>query len=127
MLLAIAYGTTRFVFLAAGLAFKIGRGRRGLECNQRELSVWRNATPERRQMLCPIVGSLPFGMLVIQIRAVPITEDEARTLRETYSFPDWNYIPGEPHGDPTEPKASDWGRLNGRLVAVDYGMRSGWE
>ncbi len=31
----------------------------------------------------------------------------------------WDYIPG---GDPwpCEPKAADWGRLGGRIVAVDY-------
>ena len=31
-------------------------------------------------------------------------------------------MPGE-DGDPFEPKASDWGRINGRLVALDYSIQ----
>jgi hypothetical protein len=40
-------------------------------------------------------------------------------LLDTDGFPDWDYMPGE-DGDPFESKASDWGQINGRLVALDY-------
>jgi hypothetical protein len=32
---------------------------------------------------------------------------------------EWEYTPGE-DGHPFEPKAADWGRYDGRIVAVDY-------
>jgi hypothetical protein len=35
--------------------------------------------------------------------------------------PDWDAMPGE-DGSPFEPKASDWGRIDGRLVALDYSI-----
>jgi hypothetical protein len=78
-------------------------------------------------MLCPVIANLLFDWVILQQRACPISEEHAQILRETMGFPDWDYRPGEPHGDPTEPKASDWGWLNGTLVAIDYGMRSGWD
>jgi hypothetical protein len=51
--------------------------------------------------------------------AVPLTETEKDGLIDSDGFPDWDYMPGE-DGEPFEYKASDWGRLDGRLVAVDY-------
>jgi hypothetical protein len=33
----------------------------------------------------------------------------------------WDYMPGE-HSCPFEPKASDWGWLEGRMVALDYSI-----
>jgi hypothetical protein len=38
---------------------------------------------------------------------------------DSSGFPDWDYMPGDDN-DPFEPKASDWRRINGRLVALDY-------
>ena len=78
-------------------------------------------------MLCPVIGYLPLGLLVIQARAAPMSEEDARQRRETMGFPSWNYMPGEAHGDPTEGKATDWGYIDGRAVAVDYGMHSEWD
>lgn len=109
------------------IALKFGRGLRGWRCNKIERSLWINSSDERRAMLCPVIGSLLFGWVIIQRRAMPISEEHARHLRETHGFPQWNYRPGEAHGDPTESKASDWGCLDGKLVAVDYGIRSGWD
>jgi hypothetical protein len=37
----------------------------------------------------------------------------------TKGFPDWDYKPGDDE-HPFEWKRSDWGWLNGRLVALDY-------
>ena len=49
-------------------------------------------------------------------RAIPMTEDQRDALHE---FPVWDYAPGGPER-PFENKASDWGYLDGRLVALDY-------
>ena len=71
-------------------------------------------------MLRPVLARLPFGLAVVMPRAVPLSEDEARHLRATRGFPDWDYVPPD-EGEPFEYKASDWGRLSdGRLVALDY-------
>jgi hypothetical protein len=51
--------------------------------------------------------------------AQPLTASDHENLLDSDGFPDWDYMPGE-DGDPFEPKASDWGRINGRLVALDY-------
>ena len=71
-------------------------------------------------MLCPVVWSSPYSVLLIARAATPLTEDEASSLRESRGFPDWDY--GGPSDDPCpfEPTASDWGWLDGRLVALDY-------
>jgi hypothetical protein len=37
----------------------------------------------------------------------------------------WDYMPGE-DGCPFEPKASDWGWFEGRMVALDYSTPA-WE
>jgi hypothetical protein len=37
----------------------------------------------------------------------------------------WDYMPGE-DGCPFEPKASDWGWFEGRMVALDYSIPA-WE
>ena len=51
--------------------------------------------------------------------ATPLTGIEKEKLIDADGFPDWDYMPGE-DGQPFEFKASDWGRVNGRLVALDY-------
>lgn len=51
--------------------------------------------------------------------AEPISEAEAEVLLEGWGLPDWDYVPGD-RGEPFEYEASDWGRLSGKLVAVNY-------
>jgi hypothetical protein len=59
-------------------------------------------------------------MLLIARTASPISEAEAAELRRSRGFPDWRYAGPGDADCPFEPKASDWGRLNGRLVVTDY-------
>ena len=74
-------------------------------------------------MLCPVLACLPFGLAIVMQRAQPLSEDEAKRLRSTRGFSDWDYMPPDDDECPFEPKASDWGRLpDGRLVALDYSM-----
>jgi hypothetical protein len=65
-------------------------------------------------------------MLLLVKAATPITEVEAAELRRTQGFPDWNYKGPGDQGCPFEPKAKDWGRLDGRLVALDYAEDISW-
>jgi len=118
----IVFGSTRYVLLVGRFALKIGRGRRGRLCNLREFERWTEASPARREMLCPTLSVWCGGMIAIQPRAAAMTEAEAQRRRDEFDFPSWDYRPGEAHGDPTEPKASDWGYLSGKPVALDYGM-----
>jgi hypothetical protein len=101
-------------------AVKIARNSTGRRCNRFEADLWVRTTPRRREMLCPVLACLPFGLAVIMQRAQPLSEIEAQHLRSTRGFPDWDYVPPD-EGEPFEYKATDWGRLpDGRLVALDY-------
>lgn len=60
----------------------------------------------------------------MQIAASSLTE--MMSLDEYMEAVDvWDYIPGE-DSCPLEPKASEWGWLEGRMVALDYSTRA-WE
>lgn len=112
-------GTTRFVAVIHGYAFKFARGRKGCLCNLFEARTWAEATPTRRRMLCPVLACAPSGVLLVMPAARPLTEEEAQFHQDADSFPDWDYWPGDPT-EPFEYKASDWGLLDGHLVALDY-------
>ena len=112
-------GTTRLVLIFGDYALKIARHHRGRRCNRFEARIWLEATPERRQMLCPVLACREDGQFLLMPAATPLDQAEAARRRRDFSFPDWDYIPGG-ESEPFEYKASDWGKLNGRLVAVDY-------
>lgn len=113
-------GTFRRTICIGPWAVKIARNEAGCRCNSFEADLWARTTARRRAMLRPVLARLPFGLAVVMPRAVPLSEDEARHLRATRGFPDWDYVPPD-EGEPFEYKASDWGRLSdGRLVALDY-------
>ncbi len=64
------------------------------------------------QNLCPIKFADPFGFITVMARAEqPVTEDEIEAA-DCDDYPDIH----------VEYKPENWGRLNGRLVAVDYGL-----
>jgi hypothetical protein len=70
-------------------------------------------------MLCPVRWCSGSGGLVVMAAARSLSAADHEHLLDTDGFPDWDYMPGE-DGHPFEPKASDWGRINGRLGALDY-------
>ena len=101
-------------------ALKLARNSTGRRCNRFEAGLWARATPVRRNMLCPVLARLPFGLAVCMPRVESLSEEEAQHLIRTDGFPDWDYVPPDDEC-PFEYKASDWGRLSdGRLVALDY-------
>jgi hypothetical protein len=122
-------GTTRLTICVGRYALKLPRGQRGRVANYGERVEWKRATPERCKNLCPLLWAAPFGLLNVMRRAIPLTEDQRQHLHRIDGFPKWDYMPDGP-SSPFEHKASDWGYLDGRLVALDYPAmeveRCGW-
>lgn len=100
-------------------AFKIARGKRGRRCNRFEADLYHRVNSQRRAILCPVLWCSPCGALLIMRSAVPLTQTERDDSLKNRTFPSWNYRPGD-ESEPFEYKASDWGWLNGKLVALDY-------
>jgi hypothetical protein len=113
-------GTTRRVIIFGPWAFKLARHANGAECNRFEAHLFRTTSERRRAMLAPVVWCSMSGYLLIARAAQAITEREAHELRKARGFPDWDYGGPSDVECPFEPKASDWGRIDGRPVAVDY-------
>jgi hypothetical protein len=117
--ISVRHGTTRLVLCIGAYAIKIAKGRRGRICNLYESALWKRTTKVRRQMLCPVLATMPLGVALLMPRAQPLTEKEKTSLIDADDFPDWDYVPPDETA-PFEYKASDWGRLDGKLVALDY-------
>jgi hypothetical protein len=113
-------GICRFTICVGPWAIKLARGATGRRCNVCEAARWKGETPTRREMLCPVLRILPFGVGLIMQRAEPLSEEDFAHLVAVDEFPKWDYVPPD-ESCPFEYKASDWGRLpDGRLVALDY-------
>lgn len=110
-------GATRVVILTRRWAIKIPSFvewrlfLHGLLANMQE-RVWNQASfPE----LCPIAFSIPGGWLVVMQRAQPLTEEEWE------DFDVEGFCNQEDYLVPAEHKRDSFGKLDGRIVAVDYG------
>lgn len=104
--------------------FKFARNARGRASNLYEAKLYRNANATRRALLCPVLWVSRNGLVQIMKAASPLTE--MMSLDEYMEAVDvWDYMPGE-DSCPFEPKASDWGWLEGRMVALDYSTPA-WE
>ena len=113
-------GTVQLTICIGPWALKVARNATGRCCNRFEADLWARTTAARRNMLCPVLARLPFGVGLVMQRAEPLRKDERDRLMDAHGFPDWDYVPPD-EGEPFEYKASDWGRLSdGRLVALDY-------
>jgi hypothetical protein len=109
------HSTFRRVFLIGRFAIKVPQPRfvfRGLCCNRWERELWHRWRPVFQwETLCPILFADPLGLVVVMSRAEqPVTDEEIRAI--PLEFPEPTYK--------VEPK--DFGRLNGRVLAVDYGL-----
>lgn len=73
--------------------------------------------------LCPIIFALPGGSLIVMPRCKPLTDEEY--IAEVYTG--WDAMCDRDTGEvlsgslPVEMKTCSFGRLNGKIVAVDYG------
>jgi hypothetical protein len=105
------------------LAFKLARSAHGRHCNRYESDLYRRSNSNRRALLCPSLWCAPLGVVQIMRRARRMTADEHRKLvldKYTDLGRAWDYRGPGDDGAPFEPKASDWGWLDGKVVAVDY-------
>ena len=84
----------------------------GLQCNRWEREMWYVWHPIFHwETLCPIILADPFGLVVVMPRAVQPVSHIDLLLAPDY-YPE---VSGEF-------KASDCGRVGGRLVTFDYGL-----
>jgi hypothetical protein len=120
-------GTTRAVLCIGPMAFKFARSAHGRHCNRYEADLYRRSSLERRALLCPPLCSLPFGAVLVMRRAAPMTQSEFRKhVRDADLMSRaWDYCGPGDDGHPFEPKASDWGWLDDRPVAIDYANLDG--
>jgi len=118
----IGIGTNRFVLLVGPWAIKLARSAKGRRACRHERAVWKRygGRPGNGDLLCPILASDPFGLVVIMRKAQRTPWPFFSTWHERQ--PQWEYWPGERDiPDPGEPQPKDWGVLDGRFVMVDYG------
>ena len=109
-------GAFRHVILLGQIALKIPRIRNasaGLRCNRWEREVWRKwRLIFGWENLCPVRFADPLGAFVVMVRATqPVTREEVRKA-------DKDYYPAID----AECKPEDWGRVDGRVLALDYGL-----
>jgi hypothetical protein len=112
------------VVVVGRFALKFARDARGRASNLYEANLYRSANATRRTLLCPVLWVSPNGFVQIMRAAKPLIDmmslDEYMHVAEV-----WDKRPGE-DSCPFEPKASDWGWLDGRMVALDYSTPA-WE
>jgi hypothetical protein len=118
-MLGMFWGTTRVVVVCGSIAVKFPRGEAGRRGNLFEAGIWeRNRDhPTRGPRLCPVLWCHPKGDVLIMPAAQPLPADP--DMAAVLDLDWWDYEPGG-DGWPCEPKAADWGILDGRMVAVDY-------
>ncbi len=115
----ITCGASRHVLLTRRYAFKFPNFRwgwrpflNGLLANLQEREFGATKWPE----LCPITFSIPGGWLVVMRRAEMLTDDEWATF-DAKKFCEGN----DDYCVPAEYKRDSFGKLDGRIVAVDFG------
>jgi hypothetical protein len=127
-------GATRFVVGIGTVVLKFARHEYGARCNLAEADLYRTVEPRRQAMLCPVLWCSKDGWVLVARRASLLSPAEFNQLwfnsrrrlagecvGGAETFPDWDYHPPDDVACPFEhDKPDDWGRINGRLVAVDY-------
>ena len=112
------------VIVVGWFAFKFARSARGRASNLYEAQIYRTVNATRRALLCPVLWVSGRGFVQVMRAAKPFADmmspDEYVHVTEA-----WDYMPGE-DSCPFEPKASNWGWFEGRMVALDYSTPA-WE
>ncbi len=110
-------GSTRGVLLLGSIAIKVPRLHaplRGAWCNRKERRIHGEGHPA----LCPIICADPIGIFVVMRRVEPMSQEyfDSHVL-------DLMHLIDRPNRRdhlPVEMKASSFGWLDGRIVAIDY-------
>ena len=111
-------GQFRRAYLFHRFVIKLPRIRNlsgGLRSNRWEREIWRKWRLKFPQCtdLCPVLVADPLGLFVVMPRASqPVTETEADEFSANDPYP----------GRDCEGKIEDLGYLDGRVVALDYGL-----
>ena len=110
------HGVFRRVVLFGRFALKfprIARLTQGMRCNRWEREMWGVWRPIFGwQNLCPILFADALGLLVVMPRAAqPVSFEEVVEATPDH-YPEIT----------SETKAADFGRVNGRVLALDYGI-----
>ena len=114
--MTIKWGSTRTVILTNRFAFKIpyiGLWRHfllGLLANMQERQ-WHGMSAK----LCPVTSAIPGGFLLVMPRASELSRE---------AFDQFDFEGFVEHDDfvlPVENKLDSFGKLNGQIVAIDYG------
>jgi len=117
------HGNWREVHLIGDVAVKVPRSdrspvmqREAMLLNRWEHEMWAVWRPKFQwPHLCPVLRCDPMGDELVMRRAVmDVTVEEIAAMLARY-YPDIT----------SEPKVDSWGRLDGLIVAVDYGP-DGW-
>lgn len=117
---AVCKGATRTVLLIGRVAIKLPTFLTwklflyGLLGNMQE-TLWWNGLPDSREMMCPVLFSIPGGFLTVMRRAEPVS------LEEWFANDHAWFYRAKGLSIPVEDKLDSWGRVDGRIVAVDYG------
>lgn len=106
----------------AGIVAKAVTNKRGIRCNEHEARLFARAKlhSHRRALLCPVLWcSRPSVVLIMRRAATPVSQDQIDELK-VRAWREWDYLGPADDECPFEWKRSDWGVLDGALVAVDY-------
>ena len=117
----ITKGTMRRVFLTKNYAIKIPRFRnllRGWIANKSEVHYYKESqcNPAVKDLLCPIFFPLS-GWIIIQPRVKSVTEEEVSEIWDTVVNKNMFLFLI------LEPVLANFGKYNGRVVAIDYNVR----
>jgi hypothetical protein len=107
---------------AVGFQTRSRRIRRSVHRYEADLYSRCSSKPHRQAMLCPVLWCSPSGKLQIARRAAtPITQEQLDGLiLNQRACNEWDHLWTGDDDCPFEWKPTDWGMLDGRLVAVDY-------
>ena len=112
-------GVYRCVLCIGNIAIKLPRITRlikGLRCNRWESEMWKVWRPIFGwENLCPVIIAGPAGIFLLMRRAAqPVTFEEVKRINtEDYDYyPDIN----------VEYKPENWGKVENKLVCLDYGI-----
>lgn len=113
-------GTTRTVFLIGNYAIKIARFwsefnkrkwktfLKGLLANIDEHYWWN--LPHKKELLCPVLYKSPLGLILIMKRTHKLRQDEYNRIKFTELY----------KGLPLDNQISNFGKLNNKIVLIDY-------
>lgn len=106
-------GRNRWVILVGRYAIKLPSPRSWQDFLFGLLNNLHEARDGKLPGRCPVVARLPLGFAVVMRRAIPLSEQEFAAFG-AYEF-------CREHGISAEHKPDSFGKLNGRIVALDYG------